>query len=618
MASGIGKKASNVFVWIILGLLMIALAGFGVTSFTGGTSQVGRVGSAEITAEDYFRAIENELRARSAQTGTPVRFGELQAERVDLAIRNALIARAALLSEATEMGISVGDETIAEQIRNDPNFQAAGGFNREAYVFALERIGLSPAAYEESLRDDTTRALLQIAVIGGIEAPDLLADALTAREMERRDFTVARVEADALGETLPEPTEAELLAYYEANADAFTLPEVRRISYAWVTPEMILDEVEIDEADLRQLYATRTDDYIRPERRLLERLVFPDAEAAEAARAALDAGEADFDALIEGRGLAPEDIDMGVVARPDLSAAAAEAIFAEDAGDIVGPVDSTFGPALFRVNAVLDATEVTFDEARDDLRSELAEDAARRAILEEFQVIEDALAGGAEIEDLAEETLMQLGTIDFDETSEAGIAAYDGFREAAALAADGDFPEAIELSDGGVFALRLDDIVPPRVPLLSEIEADVAAAWTAEGLRAALESRALEMIAEIAVSGARLEDLGLELLPQTGVGRQDFVPEMPFGTVPQIYDMQTAGELAVLPGADSALILRLDAIQPGNLNDPQVAFMREFIQERANESLTQDIFEGFGQAMEAEVGLTLNQQVINAVHQSFP
>ena len=88
--------------------------------------------------------------------------------------------------------------------------------------------------------------------------------------------------------------------------------------------------------------------------------------------------------------------------------------------------------------------------------------------------------------------------------------------------------------------------------------------------------------------------------------------------MPQIYDMQTAGELAVLPGADSALILRLDAIQPGNLNDPQVAFMREFIQERANESLTQDIFEGFGQAMEAEVGLTLNQQVINAVHQSFP
>ena len=524
MASGIGKKASNVFVWIILGLLMIALAGVGVTSFTGGTSQVGRVGSAEITAEDYFRAIENELRARSGQTGTPVRFGELQAEGVDQAIRNALIARAALLSEATEMGVSVGDETIAEQIRNDPNFQAAGGFNREAYVFALERIGLSPAAYEESLRDDTTRALLQIAVIGGIEAPDLLADALTAREMERRDFTVALVEADALGETLPEPTEAELLAYYEANADAFTLPEVRRISYAWVTPEMILDEVEIDEADLRQLYATRTEEYIRPERRLLERLVFPDAEAAEAARAALDAGEADFDALVEGRGLTPEDIGMGVVARPDLSDAAAEAIFAEDAGDIIGPVDSTFGPALFRVNAVLDATEVTFEEARDDLRSELAEDAARRAILEEFQVIEDALAGGAEIEELAEETLMQHGTIDFDETSEAGIAAYDGFRVAAALAADGDFPEAIELSDGGVFALRLDDIVPPRVPLLSEIEADVAAAWTAEGLRAALESRALEMIAEIAVSGARLEDLGLELLPQTGVGPAGFHP----------------------------------------------------------------------------------------------
>jgi peptidyl-prolyl cis-trans isomerase D len=38
MAKTAMKKASNLFIWIILGLLFIALAGFGIGSFSGGAS----------------------------------------------------------------------------------------------------------------------------------------------------------------------------------------------------------------------------------------------------------------------------------------------------------------------------------------------------------------------------------------------------------------------------------------------------------------------------------------------------------------------------------------------------------------------------------------------------
>lgn len=617
MADGIGKKASNVFVWIILGLLMFALAGFGVTSFTGGSSQVGRVGTAEITAEEYFRALEDQVRAQSVEQGRQVRLAELQADGIDLAIRNELIARAALLSEAAEIGVSVGDETIAERILADPNFQSGDGFNRQAYELALERDGMSPSDYEDTIRDGITRALLQIAVVGGIDAPESIAEALTARQTERRDFTIALVTEESLDGTIPEPTEAELQAFYDANGDMFTRPEQRQISYAWVTPDMIMDQVDISDDDLQQLYELRAAEFNRPERRIVDRLVFPDAEGAAAARASFDAGEADFDALVEARGLTLEDVDMGVVARADLAETAVEPVFAEGA-EVVGPIDSAFGPALFRINGVLDAVELTFEEAEPDLRAELSIDGARRMILEERQVIEDALAGGAEVEDLANETLMELGEIAYDGSSDRGIAAYDGFRDAAETVAEGDFPEAVELADGGLFALRLDAVIPPTLPPLVEIEADVTEAWTADAMRAALESRAFELVAEIAVSGAQLEDLNLELLPQTDVNRQDFVPDMPFGVVPQIYDLTMPGELAVLPGDGRALILRLDAIQAGNINDPEVGLMLEFIQERADESFAADIFEGFGRAMEADVGLTLNQQVINAVHAGFP
>ncbi|MEM6610437.1 MAG: peptidyl-prolyl cis-trans isomerase [Pseudomonadota bacterium] len=618
MATKLTKKASNFFVWVILGLLLVALAGFGVTSFTGGASVVGRVGSAEITAEDYFRAIDNEIREQSALRGEPVRFVDLQAAGTDAQIRNLLIARAALLSEAREMGLSVGDETIAEQIRAIPNFRAADGFNREAYEFELARSGLTPAEFETDIREDTTRSLLQVAVISGVAAPGLLAETLTAVQTERRDFSIVRIAENQLDAELSAPDADDLQSYYDENGDDFARPSVRQITYAWVTPEMIMDDMEIDEATLRRLYDQRADLYVRPERRLVERLVFPDAEAADAARAALDAGETDFNALVEARGLSLDDIDLGDARREDLTEAAAAAVFADDADEIVGPVDSAFGPALFRINAVLAATEVSFEDALPDLRAELAVDAARRTIAQEREPIEDALAGGATLEDLPGETLMVLGNIDFSDESDDGIAAYDNFRDAASDVQDGDFPEALELSDGGLFALRLDGVIPETVPPLAEIEDEVAVSWEDAALRDALEARAQDLLSEIATLGASFEDQGLEAQIETGIGRQDFIPGAPPSLVPLVFDLESVGDMAVVPGSGEALIVRLDAIQSGNVNDPEVAAMLDRVQQQVNQSVAQDLFEGFGQAMEAEVGLTLNQQVINAVHISFP
>jgi peptidyl-prolyl cis-trans isomerase D len=72
------------------------------------------------------------------------------------------------------------------------------------------------------------------------------------------------------------------------------------------------------------------------------------------------------------------------------------------------------------VNAVLEATETSFEEARADLREELADEAARREIAVMREEIDDLLASGATLEELAETTPMSLGQIDFTATSEDG------------------------------------------------------------------------------------------------------------------------------------------------------------------------------------------------------
>lgn len=621
MAS-IAKKTSNFVVWILLGLLFVSLAGFGITSFSGGSSQVAQVGRAEVTAEAYFRELRTVINQRVAQTGEPVRFAQLQADRVPEAVRGALIARASLENEALEMGLSVSDASVFEQLSAIPAFQGSDGFNRALYLATLADEGLSPADFEEQIRADTARTLLQVAVTGGVEAPDALTEALVAREVETRDFTVVRISPEALQAETREPDAAELQAFYDENAARFTRPETRAISYAWVTPDMLLDEVEVDEALLRQEYEARSAEFNRPERRLVERLVFPSQSEAEAAAAALEAEETSFDELVAGRGLSLEDIDLGDVSRDELTDAAAQAVFAEDAAEIVGPVDSRFGPALFRINAVLNATEVTFDEARPDIEAELALIEARAVIAEEREPVDDLLAGGAVLEELEAESLMRFAEITYGaEDEDDVIAGYDAFRAAAEAAEIGDFPELIGLSDGGLVALRLDAINPPFVPPLDEIENEVTAAWRDIESDRALEAAAQDLMTGIVTDGLSLdaasEEAGYEVLSLTEQNRREFLPELPPTLIGTVFDLESAGDMAVVPASGQAVLVRLDEIRAGNVNDPDVAALIEIVGQQAGQSLAEDLFQSFGQAMEGEVGIRINQAVINQIHSQF-
>lgn len=618
MARRARKKASNFIVWIILGLLVVGLAGFGIGGFGSTAVEIGSVGNSSITAQAYARALQAELRAQQAQGGPFTSVSAMRAAGLDRAVLDGLVARAALAHEAEAMGVSVGDEEVARQIRTTTGFTGAdGNFDRVGYEVALQQAGFTAAEFEETVREDISRSLLQTGIIGGLTMPDTFTEIMVAYQTETRSFTLARVTEADLSTGPVAPTEEDLAAYYEENGQRFERPEMREITYAWITPDMILDTVEVSEDALRALYSERIDQYVQPERRLLERLVFPTQEEAEAARAAIDAGETDFDTLVTDRGLRLEDVDMGETDEFGLSAEAAEAIFADTESEILGPLESRFGPALYRVNAVLGATDVPFEEALPDLRDELADGAARRAIDAMIENMDDLLAGGATLEELAAETDMVLGNLTWTAGDDAGIAGYDSFGEAAALVAEGDFPELLELSDGGQFALRLDRITPPTVPPLAEITDEVTAAWREGQLRERLAERAQALIGDLAVSGS-LEDLGLALQSEELIRRNDFVPDAPPTLVAQVFQLDSPGDLVAIPAAGAAWIARLDSINPGIRGTPEIAALTGVFASQGGQAISQDLFEAYGQALEAEIGISLDTGVINAVHAQFP
>ena len=604
------RRGSAVLVWVLMAMLVAGLGGFGVTNFGGGTTSIATVGDRRIDVKDYGRALQQEIRAFSAQVGQPVTAEQAIGLGLDRQVRQRLIAAAAMDNEAARIGISIGDARVAQEIMGNAAFKgAAGTFDRETYKFTLDRSNLTEAQFEQRVRDDMARALLQGAVAAGFAAPAPMVGALQAWVGEKRGFSLLRLTEADLPAPLPAPAPEALSAFYDAHHDSFTAPEARRISYAALLPDMLAASLKPDEAALRAAYDARAKEFVQPERRLVERLVFPTEADAAAAKARLDKGEA-FAALVAERGLALADIDLGEVAKADLGPAG-DGVFALAEPGVTGPLPSDLGPALFRMNGILAARTTSFAEARDTLAAEQSAEAARAAIAAKVEAINDLLAGGATLEDLVKEAGMQLATIDFAPGVTSGIAGYEAFRKAAAAVKDGDFPSLITLEDGGVVALRLDETVPATLRPFDAVKDDVAAAWRVEALGKALAARAAEIKAAVA-GGAALETFGK---PETtaAITRDGFVENTPKEMMAALFRMKP-GDLDVIEGPGFTGVLRLDAVQPAATEGPDADAVRASLSAQIEQGIAQDAFQLFSGALIGAAGITVNDAAIAAVN----
>ena len=605
------NKAKSTATWIILGLLFVGLIGFGSTNLSGNVRSIGTVGDEEISIQSYGTAVQQQIQAFEAQTGQTLPFSQYQAMGLDQSVLNQLVGRAVLENEAGQLGIGVRDERVAEQVIAQPGFGGPSDFDRQAYASALERAGLTEAEFEDGLRGDMTRDLLQRSIIAGIPAPEIYAETLVEYLGETRSALWVELSEDDLAEEIPLPNAIEIQTFNSENTNLFLRPEERDITYAALTPDMILDEVEIEADSLRALYDERIDDYVRPERRLVERLVYAGEEDAAAVKARIDAGEIDYDAAVIERGLDLSDVDMGDVTEADLDDAGAD-IFAASPGDVVGPLPSPFGSALYRVNAVLSAQETTYEEALPDLRAELAAERARRVIDAEVDTLTDLIAGGATIEDLADRSAMELNTITYDETSSEGIAAYAAFRQAAEAAAPGEFAEILELEDGGIFALRIDEVRAPAPIPLAEVRDAAAAAWRGAELKSRLMDRAEELAAEVSEAGAFPEG-GPIPQEELDLDRRARVAGTPPVFVTDLFDA-AEGEAIVVETPEGAIVALVTGTGQADIlsEDERTALLDE-----AQAGITQDIFDVFLRTLQTRTEVRLDQAAINAVNANF-
>jgi len=391
-------------------------------------------------------------------------------------IVSEMARRALFVAEGERMGLTVTRKMQKDTLGRETAFlDDTGQFSAIRFQDALSRAGLTETRYLEYINDALMRDQVLAALNIGIVYPASISEQLARWRLEHRVVAVGNIPVDI--DAVPTPGEADLNAWYQENSSGFDSPDLRYVTVAVISPDVLMDKVTITDASLKDAYESRIDSYRSPEERKLRQMIFNDAADAEGARSRLDGGE-DFAAIAKDMlRLDEEDTDLGSLSRDDLTEKLADAAFSASEGSWVGPVTTALGHHLIMVESITPETMLSLDDVRAELEDELKREKATDLVYQRVASLEDALASGATIEEAARSSDADLVIIDgmdrngrdIDGNTLDGIAGDTLFRQSvwtAELGRDGLVEEA---NADTFFVLRLDREEEKRPRDLTEV-----------------------------------------------------------------------------------------------------------------------------------------------------
>jgi peptidyl-prolyl cis-trans isomerase D len=627
MLIALRSKAAN---WVVKILFLLLVLSFGVWGIGDMLRQrvhapdMASVGDIEITGVQLQDEFDHQMRQYRQVFGE--NFSNEQAKQMGLVDRTlaSMVARALFDTYAQRLHLTVSDAQVRAQIQKDPMFlNSVGEFDMGRFAAFLQQVRNSEAQYVSSLRRELMRREIAQAVAAGAAAPKALVDRLYRYRNETRVAETFLVANNSMPEPA-EPGEDELKAFYEAHPDMFQAPEYRSLLLVRLTPDQFAAGLTVPEDKLQQAYQQRSKEFDQPERREVEQMVFADEAKAKEAADKVAAG-ADFGQVSQEMTGTPP-VPLGKLEKSgfvtDLQALA-DAAFSTEAGKTAGPIQTPLGWHVIHVLSVEPEVKSTFEQARPQLEKELVQEQAINKMIDTANQLDDALAGGASLEDAAKG--LGLPVTKVDQVDAKGLGPDD--QPVGAIAADqlalnlaystdvGQTSSLTEDPNGGYVIVKVDGSTPAATRPLDQVRTQAVAAWKAAERDKAAGARAGELAGKLALGGdiqaiaAEAQGTVVTSKPVTRSGN-DPDAHVTGELASKLFSLQV-GQTATVPVEGGHVVARLTAINDANPASDTAGL--DALQKELNSAYQGDMVQEFGDALRHEIGVTINQSAVDAM-----
>ena len=449
------------------------------------------IGEFTLTQSELDFYVEQERRRLGEQFGIdPADLGEEQEERIRTQVREQFIRSFLSADLIDRIGLRPQDKEVEEAVRADSRFSVDGTFSPERFRALVS----DPQYYLNQVRENLSANKIEEAVQNAAITPPHLAEQLASFRGEVRAVRQISVPVNLSEDALAvvELSEEQLMDYYERNQASYEVPERAKLEYIWLEQDSYLDQVQIEEEQLKAEHEQRRATALASEELQLSLLELATELEARDAVAELDAG-AEFAELARTRSLDAGSRavggDLGFLTRNDLEGKYAEEIFAAEVGAVVGPFDAGGSWQVFEVTGKIGAQVEEFEQVREQLLEEVKQFEVATIVAGVADRLSDliveqptGLAAAAEQLEVtlqSSEWITSVSSIDelpepFVNQQAIETAFVTGFLES------GENSELLTLDDGSYLVMRAIAYEPLRFMPFEEVIAEVRSGATRE------------------------------------------------------------------------------------------------------------------------------------------
>lgn len=613
------KRYSNTWVAkILMALLILSFGLFGIANvFTNlGSSSVARVGNQSISAVEFDRAYRTQLNNIAHQTGRQPSPEEAMAFGIPGSVLNQLASNAALDQMVADFGVGASDEMVSEMIAQDPNFATTlGVFDRQQFTQMLRQNGYTESEYIDAQAESVQRSQVIRGLFGGAMAPKTILQITNRVQNDTRTIDYFTLSNNVL-DPIDAPTEEQLATYLEENQAQYRAEAQKQIEVLVLTPESLARSLDASEEELRAEYDASGDQLTSDETRNVTLWRLKDDAQAQTLVEGIAQGQS-LDQILAANNFGITATPLGQISRGQISdETIANAAFDGDKGLTIA--DAADGKVAVMVRNIVPETQLSFEDARDELVARVNAKKASDIIIDKIDEIEEQRATLRSIGEIAADVGLETQTVD---VTRSGV----GLDQIGDLPAEGEQRLLTAINNAeqdallpavtiGANAMAWFDLlqeIAARDLTLEEVRDDLETAWMQDQRAQALAEKANELVAEVD-QGTPIFDVASKVgqiaqpsLPLTRRGDGSFITA---NVATAAFSGGEGFADAVQLQDGTYLVFQVTGItaaEPSDIEQDNLIAL--------SDSVADDLYQQFITARRDDLGVSINQGTLNQI-----
>ncbi|MDH3572918.1 MAG: SurA N-terminal domain-containing protein [Desulfobacteraceae bacterium] len=481
------KQAGSWLIKILLGAIVIVFIFWGVGSFRsqrGG--RVALVNGDQITMDDYRETYNNLIEQFRRRFGNNLDEDMLKQLQVKRQALNQLIDNKLLVQESKRLKFRVSEKELTDAILNITAFQRDGMFDSRLYRNILDRLRMTPEAFEVAQKNAMLIDKLRTLITSSAKISDQ--EALEWYNWVNASVNIDTVFFDPNRYKDIHPSDEEIKTFFENHNEKYTTEAMVKVRYLNFNPDAFRSKVALSNEEVREYYDENLETFKTPktvEARHILLIVNRDADPETVKKTkerALDilklAKEGkDFAKLAKQYSEGPTRDKGGYLGKFKKEAMVkpfADMAFSLKAGEVSEPVRTQFGWHIIKVEKVNEASITSFEDAKKNIRKKLTDDMAKSLAYDEAETVSDDAFEGEDLINAAKEQNMKILTTDFFSSKGPikGINNPSKFASVAFNLTDKEISNVQEF-ENGYYILQLVDKIQPKIPAFDKVKEKV-------------------------------------------------------------------------------------------------------------------------------------------------